>query len=70
MDEDACQTCGSTELTIDEDGRTYCANGHEQARGIVTAEDDQDFARPGNIIRKKEAKGKQKVLRGRARQTP
>ncbi|KEF57854.1 uncharacterized protein A1O9_05775 [Exophiala aquamarina CBS 119918] len=66
-DDDRCDQCGSTDFTIEDDGRTYCANGHEQARGIITAEDDADYARKGKVVRKKEKKSKQKVskvLRG------
>lgn len=59
-DEDPCEQCGSTDFNVEDDGHTYCVNGHEQARGVITAEDDQDFARQGKIVRKKEKKSKQK----------
>ncbi|EXJ82645.1 hypothetical protein A1O3_06458 [Capronia epimyces CBS 606.96] len=63
MDEDnSCPQCGSTQLEVDEDdGRTYCENGHDQGRAPVVAEDDQDFARQGKVLKKKEAKEKQKA---------
>ncbi|KIW41491.1 uncharacterized protein PV06_07042 [Exophiala oligosperma] len=66
-DDNQCLFCGSTEFYVDEDGRTYCAQGHEQARGHVVDEDEADFANRGRVVRKKEVKEKQKfsrVLRG------
>lgn len=63
-DEDRCDQCGSTDFTVEDDGHTYCANGHEQARGAIIAEDDGDFARQGKVVRKKEKKSKQKVSKG------
>ncbi|KAK7896968.1 hypothetical protein LTR67_004856 [Exophiala xenobiotica] len=66
-DDDRCEQCGSTNFEVDEDGRTYCTNGHEQARGHIIAEDDADFARQGTTVRKKDARPKQKfsrILRG------
>ncbi|KAK5045895.1 hypothetical protein LTR84_008681 [Exophiala bonariae] len=66
-EDDGCEICGSTDFAVDDDGRTYCANGHDQGRGPVTAEDDQDFVRKGKVVRKKEKKVKQKIskiLRG------
>ncbi|KAK5207081.1 hypothetical protein LTR41_007148 [Exophiala xenobiotica] len=66
-DDDRCEQCGSTTFEVDEDGRTYCTNGHEQARGHIIAEDDADFARQGTTVRKKDARPKQKfsrILRG------
>ncbi|KIW26092.1 uncharacterized protein PV07_09219 [Cladophialophora immunda] len=66
MDGEECGTCGSTEF-YDEDGRIFCANGHDQDLGLATAEDDADFGRQGTVVRKKEIKTKQKiskVLRG------
>ncbi|EXJ54112.1 hypothetical protein A1O7_09449 [Cladophialophora yegresii CBS 114405] len=66
MDGDECATCGSADFH-DEDGRIFCHNGHDQGRGLTTAEDDADFGRQGTIVRKKVDKEKQKasrVLRG------
>ncbi|RVX75865.1 hypothetical protein B0A52_00222 [Exophiala mesophila] len=66
-EEDACNQCGSTDFTLEDDGRTYCANGHDQERGIATAEDDADFGRQGRLFKKKDIKSKtriSKVLRG------
>lgn len=60
-EDDYCDQCGSTDFAVEDDGRTYCANGHEQNRGVVTAEDDQDYARQGKVVRKKEKKVKQKL---------
>jgi hypothetical protein len=37
--------------------------GHEQARAAAIAEDELDFAQIGNIVRKKEARSKQKASR-------
>ncbi|OAP55988.1 hypothetical protein AYL99_10140 [Fonsecaea erecta] len=62
MDGEECGTCGSTEF-YDEDGRIFCANGHDQGLGLATAEDDADFGRQGTIVRKKEDKKKQKISR-------
>lgn len=66
-EEDRCDQCGSTDFAVEDDGHTYCANGHEQARGAIIAEDDQDFNRKGRVIRKKEKKVKQKVSKGGSR---
>ncbi|KAI1625976.1 hypothetical protein EDD37DRAFT_324476 [Exophiala viscosa] len=66
-EDERCEQCGSRTFDIDEDGRTYCDNGHEQARGHIVAEDDADFSQRGKTLRKREAKEKQKfskVLRG------
>lgn len=63
-EDDRCEQCGSTAFDIDEDGRTYCENGHEQARGHVVAEDDADFSQRGRTVRKKEIKEKLKFSRG------
>ncbi|KAK5043300.1 hypothetical protein LTR13_001071 [Exophiala sideris] len=66
-EDDRCEQCGSRSFYVDEDGRTYCENGHEQARGVIVEEDDADFGQRGKTLRKKEAKEKQKfsrVLRG------
>ncbi|KIW83155.1 hypothetical protein Z517_02399 [Fonsecaea pedrosoi CBS 271.37] len=60
MDGDECGTCGSTEF-YDEDGRIFCANGHDQGLGLATVEDDADFGRQGTVVRKKEIRKKQKV---------
>lgn len=66
MDEDdRCEQCGSTVLEVEDDGRTYCENGHDQGRAPVTADDDLDFARQGKVIRKKERKEKQKISGGK-----
>ncbi len=62
-DEDECPICGNTNFH-DEDGRTVCFNGHDQGRGLATAEDDADFARPGTIVRKKVDREKQKISKG------
>lgn len=64
-DDNQCLFCGSTEFYVDEDGRTYCAQGHEQARGHVVDEDEADFANRGRVVRKKEVKEKQKFSRGK-----
>ncbi|EXJ90819.1 hypothetical protein A1O1_03924 [Capronia coronata CBS 617.96] len=62
MDEDdRCEQCGSTDFLVEDDGRTYCENGHDQGRAPVTGEDELDFARQGRVLKKKEAKEKQKV---------
>lgn len=63
-DDDRCDQCGSTDFTVEDDGRTYCSNGHEQARGVITAEDDADYARKGKVVRKKEKKSKRKMSKG------
>ena len=62
--EEDCAICGSSDF-YDEDGRLFCRNGHDQGRGLVTAEDDADFARQGNVVRKKVKREKQKVSKGR-----
>ena len=62
--EEDCAICGSSDFH-DEDGRVFCHNGHDQGRGLTTAEDDADFARQGTIVRKKVKREKQKISRGR-----
>ena len=64
-EEDACNQCGSTDFTLEDDGRTYCANGHDQERGIATAEDDADFGRQGRLFKKKDIKSKTRISKGR-----
>ncbi|EXJ70960.1 uncharacterized protein A1O5_05953 [Cladophialophora psammophila CBS 110553] len=66
MDGEECAECGSTDFH-DEDGRIFCARGHDQGRGLATAADDADFGHQGTVVRRKEVKRKQKiskVLRG------
>lgn len=60
-DEDPCSQCGSTEFNLEDDGRTYCANGHDQGRGVITGEDEADFGRLGKVVRKKVPKTKVKA---------
>ncbi|KAL2413105.1 hypothetical protein ABEF95_014573 [Exophiala dermatitidis] len=66
-DDDRCEQCGSSVFIVEDDGKTYCDNGHDQGRAPVTAEDELDYGRQGKVLRKKEPKEKQKVtgvLRG------
>ncbi|KIW94805.1 uncharacterized protein Z519_04782 [Cladophialophora bantiana CBS 173.52] len=67
MDGEECAECGSTDFH-DEDGRIFCAGGHDQGRGLATAADDADFGRQGTVVRKKEVKRKQKISKGMQRQ--
>lgn len=69
-----CPQCGSTNFII-ESGLTFCANGHEQAFGLVAEEDEADFARNrgGRVHRdsrkekgeKGKGKGVGRVLKGK-----
>ncbi|KIX97599.1 uncharacterized protein Z520_06377 [Fonsecaea multimorphosa CBS 102226] len=68
MDGEECGICGSTEF-YDEDGRIFCANGHDQGLGLATAEDDADFGRQGTVVRKKEIRKKQKISKGMSNST-
>ena len=63
-DDEGCPICGNADFH-DEDGRTLCDNGHDQGRGLATAEDDADFGRQGSIVRKKVDREKQKISKGR-----
>ena len=63
MDGEDCTICGSTQFH-DEDGRMICHNGHDQGRGLATAEDDADFGHQGTVVRKKVTKEKQKISKG------
>ena len=62
--DEECPTCGSTDFH-DEDGRIFCHNGHDQGRGLATAEDDADFGRQGTVVRKKIDKERIKISKGR-----
>lgn len=63
-DDDRCEQCGSSVFIVEDDGKTYCDNGHDQGRAPVTAEDELDYGRQGKVLRKKEPKEKQKVTGG------
>lgn len=61
MDREPCDLCGTSDF-YEEDGFIYCSNGHNQGP-IAATEGDQDFGRVGKILRKKQEKSKEKVLR-------
>jgi hypothetical protein len=51
-DAEPCSQCGSTRFH-EQDGVTYCHNGHDQGRGLAIGVDDGDFGKQGTIVRKK-----------------
>ncbi len=62
--DDRCDQCGSTDFSVHDDGLTYCAQGHEQGRGLAVEEDPGDFGQQGKVVRKKQKREKQRISKG------
>lgn len=63
-EEELCPICGIGGTYDDDDGQTYCNNGHNLGHGPRIGEDDDDFGRRGQSHRVKDKDPKQKASKG------